>query len=119
MAIESWSENTILVDLAPHPDTPDELERVAALLNDTCDRDLVLDFSRVHIINSYSISKLLRLHILLTEAGRRLVLCGVCPAVRAVLEVTDIDDILQFAPTKDAALSVCNPTRSRGQTADE
>jgi anti-anti-sigma factor len=105
MAIQNWSEDIILVDLPPEPEMADELDTVTTTVCDRGDCDVVIDFSRVDIVTSSSISKLLKLRKLLGDCGHRLVFCSVAAATKGIFTVTGLDGIFELADDKFVALA--------------
>ena len=105
MGIQNWSEDIILVDLAQEPQIAEELKTVTEMARDRGDCDVVIDFSDVDIITSSSLSALLKLQKLLTDCGRRLVLCGLAAATKSVFAITGIDALFEFADSKLTALA--------------
>lgn len=55
--------------------------------------DLVLNFQGVSYLNSSHIAALLRMRKLVSETGRRMILCGVNDEVRSMLLVTGLDKV--------------------------
>ena len=105
MAIQNWSEEIILVDLPPEPEMADELDTVTTTFRDRGDCDVVIDFSRVDIVTSSSISKLLKMRKLLGDCGHRLVFCSVAAATKGIFTVTGLDGIFELADDKFVALA--------------
>lgn len=105
MGIQNWSEEIVLVDLPPEPEMGEELKTVSEIARDRGDCELVVDFSRVDIITSSSLSKLLRLKKLLSDCGHRLVFCNVAPATRGIFTVTGLDGIFEIVDDKFVALA--------------
>ena len=68
MGIQTWYDNTIIVDLPAEPNIRERLDRVIRIVSEGKVGDIVLDFSAVEIINSLSLSGLLQLRKAL---GRR------------------------------------------------
>jgi len=98
MAIQDWSEEIIVVDLADDPQFTDEL----SLLMDRLEaepKNVVLNFATVGFVNSSNIAKLLRMRKMMVASGKKLVLCDVNTQVWGVLLVTGLDKIFEF--TKD------------------
>ena len=105
MGIQNWSEEIILVDLPQEPEIGDELNTVTGMVRDRGDCDVVIDFSRVDIVTSSSLSKLLKLRKLMTDCGHRLVFCSVAPATKGIFTVTGLDGIFEIADDKFVALA--------------
>ena len=68
----------------------EELKEVTAIARNRGDCDVVIDFSDVDIITSSSLSALLKLQKLLTDCGRRLVLCGLAAATKRVFTISGL-----------------------------
>jgi len=105
MGIQNWSEEIILVDLPQEPEIGDELNTVTGIVRDRGDCDVVIDFSRVDIVTSSSLSKLLKLRKLMTDCGHRLVFCSVAAATKGIFTVTGLDGIFEIADDKFVALA--------------
>jgi len=105
MGIQNWSEEIVLVDLPLEPEMGEELKTVTQVVRDRGDCEVVVDFSRVDIITSSSLSKLLRLKKLLSDCGHRLVFCNVAPATRGIFTVTGLDGIFEIVDDKFVALA--------------
>jgi anti-anti-sigma factor len=105
MGIDHPSQGILTVDLPPEPEMGSELEIVAEVVRDGADCDLVVDFSRLDIVTSSSISKLMRLNKLLAEFGHRLLLCNVSPAIEGIFKVAGLDVVFEFAADEFAALA--------------
>jgi anti-anti-sigma regulatory factor len=65
----------------------------------------VVDFSNADVVGSLTFSRLLELRKLLHESGRKLVLCSVAPAARAVFTVALLDKLFDFVEDRPAALA--------------
>lgn len=105
MGIQNWSEDIILVDLPAEPDLGEELKTVTQLARDRGDCEVVVDFSKVDIVTSSSLSKLLRLKKLMSDCGHRLVFCNVAPATKGIFTVTGLDGIFEIVDDKFIALA--------------
>lgn len=105
MGIQNWSEDIILVDLPSEPEMGEELKTITEMVRDRGDCEVVVDFSRVDIITSSSLSKLLRLRKLVGDCGHRLVFCSVAPATRGIFTVTGLDGVFEIVDDKFIALA--------------
>jgi len=105
MGIQNWSENVILVELPPEPEFGEELKSATETVQAKRSCDVVLDFCRVDIVTSSSISKLLKLRKSLADCGHRLVFCSVAPATKGIFTVTGLDGIFELVDDKFAALA--------------
>ena len=105
MGIQNWSEDIVLVDLPPEPELGEELKTVTGLVRDRGDCEVVVDFGKVDIVTSSSLSKLLKLRKLVGDCGHRLVFCSVAPATRGIFTVTGLDGVFQMVDDKFVALA--------------
>jgi len=105
MGIRNLSENIILVELpSDRSERADELKNLNELVSDKCQCDVIVDFSKVEIINSWNISNLLILRGIMEDAGRKLILCNVGTVTRCIFAVAGLSEVLVFADTRSAAL---------------
>ena len=104
MAIQNWSDNIVVVELADDPQFTDELNNVIDAYEDS-PTHVVLNFAGVGFINSSNISKLLRLRKLVSLQHRKLVLCAVNTQVWGVLMVTGLDKIFECVNDMVTALA--------------
>ena len=108
MGIQDISENVVLADVTTEPGLNEELKNVTEVVRERGDCDVVIDFSKVDIVTSSSLSKLLKLRKLLMDCNRRLVLCCVAKATRAIFSVTALDDVFEMVDDQFAALASLN-----------
>ncbi len=104
MAIQNWSEEIIVAELADDPQFTDEMATLAGMLSEK-PADVVLNLGAVGFINSSNIAKLLRLRKQVLGSGRRLILCAVNNQVWGVFQVTGLDKIFQFTNDVSTALA--------------
>lgn len=105
MGIQSWSEDVILVDLAPEWREHAELRTVIDTVRGKGGCDVVVDFSHVDIVGSPTFSRLLELRKSLQERGRKLILCGMAPPVKSVFTIARLDEAFEFVEDRFAALA--------------
>ncbi len=105
MGIQNWSEDILLIDLPSEPEMGDELKTVTEMVRDRGDCEVVVDFSKVDIITSSSLSKLLKLRKLVGDCGHRLVFCSVAPATKGIFTVTGLDGVFEIVDDKFIALA--------------
>lgn len=91
--------------MLPEPQIGDELKTVTEVVRDRGDCDVILDFSRVDVVTSSSLSKLVKLRKILAKHGHRLILCRVASATKGILTVTGLDGIFELVDDKFAALA--------------
>ena len=105
MGVQNWSDNIILVNLAPEPQTGEELQMAIERVTDNGSFDVVVDFAQVGIITSSSIAKLLKLRKAVEGGDRRLVISTVSKQTKGVFTVTGLDDIFDFVDDQFVALA--------------
>ena len=110
MAIQNWSEDIILADLAEDPQFTEDLSSLMAALEEQA-ANVVLNFSTVSFINSSNIARLLRLRKFMSTHKRRLVLSGVNPHVWSIFQVTGLDKVFDF--TKDVSTALAKVQLAR------
>lgn len=105
MGIQNWSENIILVNIAPEPQMSEELRTVTEIIRDRGDCDVVVDFSDVEIVTSSNLAKLLKLRKVLHEQDHQLILCGVGVRTKAIFLVTGLENVFEFVENQALALT--------------
>jgi anti-anti-sigma factor len=105
MAVQRWSEDTLVVRLADDPELSEDMAETNTRLVDAACCDVVLDLSDLRLLTSSGISKLLRLRKQMIEKGRRLVLCSPQDGVWSVFLATGLDAIFVFARDVTEALT--------------
>lgn len=104
MAIQDWSDEVILAEVASDPDFTDELNMMLdRLANNT--KDVVVNFSKVKYLNSSNISLLLKLRKLLMDNKHRLILSEINVQVWGVFLLTGLDAIFDVAEDTPSALA--------------
>jgi len=112
MTIRNYETNIILVELPPEPRIRKELDKVMEILQDRTDCDVLVDFSKVDILVSLSLSGLIQLHKLVNAAGRKLIFFDVSSLTRDIFKVTCFDNIFEFADDLHAATAVLDAAYS-------
>ncbi len=101
------SEDRVWRVLLPaEPQLEAELALLRHRVDEAGDVSLVLDLSRVEIINSPSLGTLLILHRLLSRRGHRLILCKTRLATKCIFRVAGLDVVFDFADNKAEALGL-------------
>jgi anti-anti-sigma factor len=106
MGIQNGPDGAILVDLPDGPTLEAELSEVVRLARTLVACDVVMDFSRVTILNSTCLAALLRLRNHLEARGGRLAVCNIGTATRSILAVTGMTGIFETTGSKVEALSM-------------
>lgn len=105
MGIQNQLENVIYIELPSDGiKMSDELKALNDVVTQKDDCDVIIDFSKVEIINSSNISNLLILRGLLQDKGRRLILCGMSTVTRCIFVVAGLAEVFVFIDDKSAAL---------------
>ena len=106
MGIKNLSKDVLLVELpSKSPKITRELNAVNEAISKKGNRDVIIDFTGVEIINSANISNLLILHKLLQKSGHRLVLCNVATVTKCIFVVAGLSEVFEFVDDKPMALS--------------
>ena len=116
MTIEKQSEDVLLVELpSAGSKIAEELTRVNEMISDQCTYDVIIDFFKVDLLNSWNISTLLALRSLLQEAGHQLVLCNVRVVTKCIFTVAGLRKVFMFAKNKETALEMLQGSPSTNQ----
>jgi anti-anti-sigma factor len=76
--------------------------------------NIVIDMEETLFIDSSMLKELLRGSAAASDAGGRMVLCGVQPAVSRLFELTRVSEILALAPSREAALELVSGGAASG-----
>ncbi len=105
MGIKNLSKDVLFVELpSKGPKIAHELKAVNEAVSKKGNHDVIIDFSRVEIINSLNISNLLILHNLLQNSGHRLILCNVATVTKCIFVVAGLNEIFEFVDDQPTAL---------------
>jgi anti-anti-sigma factor len=85
------------------------LREIDQILTPGSAQTLVLDFAQVTMAGTPALRMLVRLRTKCTQAGCELAICGVQPAVREVLQLTNLDQIFRIYPDVEATVAAINP----------
>jgi len=112
MGTERIAEDIFLIALQTEPHLSDELETVNEMLSKKCECDVIVDFARVEMLTSSSISNLLILHNWLDGCGHRLILFNVGFATKCIFKTAGLNKFFDFAEDKFAALKALQPAQT-------
>ena len=115
MAIEILSDETILVALPKEPQLRYELETINETISSHGDYNVIIDFTRVEILTSSSISNLMILRDLQSRRSRKLILCNVSLPTKGIFNVAGLEGLFDFAEDKFAALAKLEHSNSHSQ----
>jgi anti-anti-sigma factor len=110
MGIENVGEGIILVTLPAEPKISDELKNINEIVSSRNDCDVIIDFSNIEIVTSFSISNLMILRSMLREQGHQLILCKVAVPTKCIFTVAGLDAVFEFAEDKESALAAMQHT---------
>ncbi len=105
MGIQNWSENVMLVTVAPEPDMCEELKTVTDIVRQRKKCSVVMDFSDADIVTSSSLAQLLKLQKVLDDLNQQFIVCGVGKRTKSIFEVTGLDKVFEFVDDKFTALT--------------
>ena len=106
MGIKNLSKDVLLVELpSKSPKIAAELKAVNEAVSKRGDCDVIVDFSRVEIINSSNISNLLILRNMQIGCGRRLILCNVATVTKCIFVVAGLNEVFDFAKDITSAMA--------------
>lgn len=113
MAIQKLSETVLLVELpSSGPKIAEELNAINEMISEKCNYDVIIDFFRVELLNSWNISTLLALRSLLLDSGHQLVLFNVRVVTKCIFTVASLRKAFVFANNKETALAALQRSES-------
>ena len=114
MAIQNWSDDITVAELADDPQFTDELSALIENIEEK-PNSVVLNFAAVGFINSSNIAKLLRLRKIMAISKRQLLLCDVNAQVWSIFQVTGLDKIFEFTNDIATALATLQMSGEKGK----
>jgi anti-anti-sigma factor len=112
MAIQNWSDDIVVAEIADDPQFTEEMSTLADLLGQR-PANVVVNLSGLGFLNSSNIARLLRLRKQSLAAGRRLILCAANNQVWGVFLVTGLDKIFEFTSDVATALATMQLSAER------
>jgi anti-anti-sigma factor len=106
MKVENPSSDVFAFELQREPQMNGELDAVLDIIAEHTGCNVILDFTRVDIITSSSLTKLLKLRQAVLGAGRHLIFCSIHPFTKSAFEVTGLDGVFELARDMPAAMAV-------------
>jgi len=111
MTIQHPPENLVIVALpSKELEIGEELRKLNETLSSNAACEVILDFSIVEVVSSSNLSNLLILQNMLSQQGRRLILCNVSVMTRCIFRITGLDEVFEFAEDKAAAVAALQKT---------
>jgi anti-sigma B factor antagonist len=77
-------------------------------------RTIVIDMAETTFVDSSMLKELLRANTAAADASGRMVLTAIAPPVQRLLELTRASELLDVAPTRDAALDLASGGAASG-----
>jgi anti-anti-sigma regulatory factor len=111
--VHSWdiAGDVLSVSLPKEPRLSRELAAVNQLVCQKGGLDVVLDFSLVELISSASIANIVILNNVLSDFGRKVVLCKVRLVTKCAFTRLGLDAVLSFTHERSDALAVLEKTQ--------
>ena len=104
MGIQNLADNILLIILPEQPHLGNEIDVASNIINDGCDRDVIIDFYQVKMLTSESVCSLMILERLLSGLERKLVLCNVPAEIKQIFKRTGLEPSFEFADDDFAAV---------------
>ncbi|MBN2271371.1 MAG: STAS domain-containing protein [Sedimentisphaerales bacterium] len=104
------NECVVTVDLAVGSKSLKELDALRKTVRRKHGCTVTVDFSKVDILASEAIMRLLELRDLLQKRNGRLILCGVSQPTMNIFAVTGLDHVFEFSCDK-ALIETCAPSQ--------
>jgi anti-anti-sigma regulatory factor len=106
MGIKNLSKDVLLVELpSKSPKITHDLKAVNEVVSKNGSCDVIIDFSRIEIINSANISNLLILHNMLQNSGHRLIFYNVATVTKCIFVVAGLNEVFEFVDDQSKALA--------------
>jgi len=103
------SEHVVTVDLPMGSKRLEELDAVRKTVKRKRGCSVTVDFSKVDVLASEGIMRLLDLRELLQKRKGHLILCGVSQPTKDVFTVTGLDNVFEFS-SDNTAVQTCAPS---------
>ena len=103
------NECVVTVDLAAGSKSLKELDALKKTVKRKRNCTVIVDFSKVDVLASEAIMRLLELRDFLQERSGRLILCGVSQPTMDVFTFTGLDRVFEFACDKTAIQTCASP----------
>ena len=105
MAIETVSEDILLVTLPEQPQNGNEIDLVNKMLSETVDYDVIMDFGKVKMLTSSTLCSLMILERLLRGGGRQFVICNVPSMIKQIFARTGLMSVFELSEDQQVALA--------------
>lgn len=119
MRTERLSDDILLVVLSKEPQLRNQLAELNETFGKASPCNVIIDLCLVEIITSSSISNLMILHNLLSERGRKLVLCNVALATKGVFTTVGLENLFHFAADRASAAALIESAKHTTRQTDQ
>ena len=99
MWIENLKEKTYVMYIAVsrEPDLKKEIDTINEIVQGRDDCYVIINLANIEMLTSSSITSLLKLHNVLSENGRLLILCKVSLPTKGVFRTAELNSVFNFA----------------------
>ena len=113
MWIENISDKTYVMYIAVsrEPELQSELEIINEIVQGRDDCYVIISLAGIEMLTSSSITFLLKLHNVLSENGRLLVLCKVSLPTKGIFRTAELNSVFHFAVDMFAAQTIIQQHR--------
>lgn len=109
MITEDLPINVLLVELpCREPRITEQFRAVNDIISKDNNNDVIIDFSKVEIINSSNISNLIILQKMLKDSGHQLFLSQVSVMTKCIFVVAGLTEMFNFVESPDKAFETIN-----------
>jgi len=110
MTIENLSEDILLVVLPPEPELAKQLQELNGMISQRCNHNLIVDFSKVEVLNSSNLSNLMILDNWVKGCGHKLVLFNINFTTKCLFKTAGLESVFEVADDKSSALKALEQT---------
>ena len=104
MPVEKWSDTVVVAHLADDPQFSEEMLTIEELIFGA-GKDVVVDLSEVHFLNSSNLARLLKLRKQIKTTDHKLMLCSISKQVWETFVVTGLDHVFAVMTNVPTALA--------------
>jgi anti-anti-sigma regulatory factor len=99
MWIENLTQKTYVMHIAisREPELKKELDTINEIVRGRDDCYVIINLANIEMLTSSSITSLLKLHNVLSENGRLLILCKVSLPTKGVFRTAELNSVFNFA----------------------
>jgi anti-anti-sigma regulatory factor len=100
MTSQKLSEHALMLVLAEEPCACQDIAEINEMIAAKCDVDIIIDFSRVELLTSATVSNMLILRDRVRAAERKLVLYNVAFTTKCILTTLGVHNAFKIVPDK-------------------